>query len=556
MIYIPYFLILSLLGVIIMLNKSYFRINRVLTYIGIYTICPLSLIHPHSSAPIKFLGLSLQLINQSNMGYYFTVVFTITFICGVLYCLSFNKTNYKEIGLAFIFSGLAITTVSTNDLIITIMLIEILPIIAAAMIARNTTNKSKKVSIQVLVINLFGALLFSIGAESYISITQNTNIVNIISFNHYSKYLMLIGLLILIGFPIFLNWMVEELSTSSAKSAIFLSIFTPKIALFLLIKMFYGGEILLYSGIIFSIYGLVFSLFTPNLRKILSYAILHQVGFILIVAYSVSGSIDNINLTIFIATHIIFEVCFFIIAAICNNYFKHDNITRMVGFFHFQPLIGALLLIASLNVLGFPFTSGFIGKILVNNVMSSLDNSFVSFFIFFSAAAHALHVGFKIFYLLYLKAPAEHNIRTFKSVKINFAHILPIIILIFATIIYFIVVSILLPSVNSIANIYHELRITILGIIMFAFLIKFTNHNRELAIYDANLTIIQYLKNGFVNSTMGIKHLYVIFYINARAIRESIMKFVLLLPKLYFNLRIIIFILIIIIVLGIILFIS
>lgn len=556
MIYIPYFLILSLLGVVIMLNRSYLRINRVLTYIGIYTISPLALIHPQSSVPIKFLGLSLQLINQSNMGYYFTVAFTITLVCGVLYCLSFNKSNYKEIGLAFIFSGLAITTVSTNDLVITIMLIEILPIIAAAMIARHTTKKSKKVAIQVLVINLFGALLFSIGAESYINITQNTNIVNLASFNHYSSYLMLAGLLILTASPPLSNWLVEELSTSSAKSAIFLSIFTPKIALFLLIKMFYGVEILLYAGIIFSIYGLVFSLFTPNLRKILSYAVIHQIGFILIAASAVSTSIDNINLTIFIFTHIIYEVCFFIIAAICNNYFNHDNITKMIGCFHFQPLIGILLLIASLNSLGFPFTSGFIGKILVNNVMSSLNSPFISFFTFFSAAAHALHVGFKIFYLLYLKAPSEENLKEFKNIKINFAHILPIIILIITTIIYFIVLSILVPNINSIDNIYHELRITIIGIIMFAFLIKFTNHNRELAIYEANLTIIEYLKSGFLNSIREIRHIYVMLYFNCIALRKNIMRFALVIPKLYFNLRVIVFMLVSIIALGIILFVN
>ena len=64
-----------------------------------------------------------------------------------------------------------------------------------------------------------------------------------------------------------------------AGGMVFLSAFTTKTAVFVLIKTFPGTEILIYIGLIMIFYGIIYALLENDMRRILAYSIVNQVGF-------------------------------------------------------------------------------------------------------------------------------------------------------------------------------------------------------------------------------------------------------------------------------------
>lgn len=60
---------------------------------------------------------------------------------------------------------------------------------------------------------------------------------------------------------------------------VFLSAFTTKTAVFVLLSFFAGAEILIYIGVFMIFYGIIMAILENNVRRILAYSIVNQVGF-------------------------------------------------------------------------------------------------------------------------------------------------------------------------------------------------------------------------------------------------------------------------------------
>ena len=60
---------------------------------------------------------------------------------------------------------------------------------------------------------------------------------------------------------------------------VFLSAFTTKAAVYVLIRGFPGTEVLIVVGVFMIFYGIIFALLENDMRRILAYSIVNQVGF-------------------------------------------------------------------------------------------------------------------------------------------------------------------------------------------------------------------------------------------------------------------------------------
>ena len=70
---------------------------------------------------------------------------------------------------------------------------------------------------------------------------------------------------------------------------VFLSAFTTKTAVYVLLRGFPGTELLVHVGLIMVFYGIVYALLENDMRRILAYSIVNQVGFMVIAPASASA---------------------------------------------------------------------------------------------------------------------------------------------------------------------------------------------------------------------------------------------------------------------------
>ena len=77
-----------------------------------------------------------------------------------------------------------------------------------------------------------------------------------------------------------------------------MSAFTTKTSVYALIRGFAGSEILIYFGLVMIFYGIIYALLENDIRRILAYSIVNQVGFMLVgigigTQLSINGAITH-----------------------------------------------------------------------------------------------------------------------------------------------------------------------------------------------------------------------------------------------------------------------
>jgi formate hydrogenlyase subunit 3/multisubunit Na+/H+ antiporter MnhD subunit len=71
----------------------------------------------------------------------------------------------------------------------------------------------------------------------------------------------------------------RRLPEASVTGTVFLSAFTTKTAVYLLVRAFPGSDLLLWAGIVMALYGVVYAVLENDIRRLLAYHIISQVGY-------------------------------------------------------------------------------------------------------------------------------------------------------------------------------------------------------------------------------------------------------------------------------------
>src|SRR5690606_16809633 len=91
--------------------------------------------------------------------------------------------------------------------------------------------------------------------------------------------LILIGILINSGAPPLGAWLPDAYPEASPSGTVFLSAFTTKTSVYVLLVLFAGCNLLVWVGCLMALYGIVYAILENDMRRILAYSIVNQVGF-------------------------------------------------------------------------------------------------------------------------------------------------------------------------------------------------------------------------------------------------------------------------------------
>ena len=91
--------------------------------------------------------------------------------------------------------------------------------------------------------------------------------------------LLLAGFGIKAAFPMVHNWLQDAYPKASETGAVVLSAFTTKLAVYALARYFAGLDALIWIGAIMAVFPVFFAVIENDLRKVLSYSLNNQVGF-------------------------------------------------------------------------------------------------------------------------------------------------------------------------------------------------------------------------------------------------------------------------------------
>jgi len=357
------------------------------------TLMMVWLITPDHSLSVNFLDYELALLHYTPEGRIFATVFCLAAGIGALF--AFKHASTLELSAAFVYAGSAVGVTFSGDLLSLFIFWEIMAIGSTLVIWANSRANPLALgaSMRYLLVHLLGGVILMIGITAHIGATGSTDIVAMKA-DSLGTWLILIGFLVNAGAPPLSSWIADAYPEASPSGTVFLSAFTTKTAVFALLMCFPGETVLIYVGLYMVFYGIIYALLENDMRRILAYSIVNQVGFML-VAIGIGTELALNGAAAHAFAHIIYKGLLLMSAGSVLLMTGKRKCTDLGGLFQSMPNTAINGIIGALAISAVPLTSGFVTKSLETSAAADAGLSVVWFLLVAASAGVFLHAGIK-----------------------------------------------------------------------------------------------------------------------------------------------------------------
>ena len=339
----------------------------------------------------SMLDYNLAFIQSDSLSRLFATVFSIMTFGGSLFAL--KQKRVLELVSVFVYAGSAIGVVFAGDLISLFIFWEIMAVASTLVVLSAGGKRSYQISMRYFLVHVFGGTLLLIGILSYIVDTGSTAF-TAMEPNTFGTIFILMGFLINAAAPPLSAWLSDAYPEASFSGAVFLSAFTTKAAVYVLLRGFPGSEVLIFIGVFMIFYGIIYALLENDMRRILAYSIVNQVGFMVTgVGIGTEMALNGVAAHAF--THIIYKGLLLMSAGSVLYMTGKRKCTDLGGLFQSMPLTAVCSIIGALSISSFPLTSGFISKSMISQAAADESLTLVWFMLMAASAGVFLHAGIK-----------------------------------------------------------------------------------------------------------------------------------------------------------------
>ncbi len=347
---------------------------------------------------VSYLGMELEPVKADALSRMFGTVFAIMAFGGGLYAL--NQKKVRELAAAFVYAGSAIGVVFAGDLITVFVFWEVMAI-ASTIIVWSGGAMARNAGLRYAVIHFFGGVILMAGIAGEIATTGSVQF-DAMQTDSVARWMILAGFALNTGAPPLQAWLPDAYPKASYSGTVFLSAFTTKTAVYVLIRGFPGAEILIWLGLFMIFYGLIYAINDNDTRRKLSYSIINQVGF-MVCAIGIGNEMALNGAAAHAFVHILYKALLIMSAGSVLYVTGKSKFTDLGGLFRTMPRTTICCLIGALSISAFPLTSGFPAKSLI--AQGALDAHLeLVWFLIAAAAAGVLFVGIKLpWYMFFQK---------------------------------------------------------------------------------------------------------------------------------------------------------
>lgn len=369
-----------------------------------------------------------------------------------------KEVNVNRIPLYYSLVNILVSSllgiVFTNDIFNAFVFIEIGTLASCGIVVIKDKKENIKATLKYLIMSCLGSGLVLMGIAFLYSITGHLNITyihEVLIKNHadYSNVVLVAIGLFTIGlgvksamFPLHI-WLPDAHSSAPTSSSALLSALVLKAFVLLLIKILYrafGVEIiagnsiltvLIVLGLMGMIIGSIFAIFQKNLKRLIAYSTVAQMGYIFF-AIGLGTEMGVVLAVFHIIGHAVTKSALFLCAGAMIEKTGHKEIEALRGIGREMPLTLGLFFIGSLSMIGIPMLPGFISKWYLSLSAIDVNKPVLIVFILLSSLLNAIYyfpIAINGFF-------GEENLKgkVYKSKSKPIKELLPIMMLIAAMI--------------------------------------------------------------------------------------------------------------------------
>ncbi|MGE0725537.1 MAG: Na(+)/H(+) antiporter subunit D [Alphaproteobacteria bacterium] len=343
-----------------------------------------------STTTIVWLGYELQPFRLDRLARFFALAFSIAALAGGIFALRQEKG--AELSAAFVYAGATLGVVMAGDLITLFVFWEVMAI-ASAIVIWSAGGSALAAGQRYILVHLLGGVLLMAGIAGHV-VETGSLLFGPLSADSPARILILLAFLINAGAPPLSSWMPDAYPESSWSGMVFLAAFTSKCALYVLLRAFAGEDILIWVGLYMTFYGIVYALLENDMRRILAYSSVNQVG-IMVVGVGIGTGATLAGAAALAFAHVIFKILLVMSAGAVLYATGKRRCTDLGGLFRTMPFTTGAAIVGALAISAFPLTSGFVSKSLITDGSAAVGLPWVFYLLTAASAGVFLHAGIK-----------------------------------------------------------------------------------------------------------------------------------------------------------------
>ena len=314
---------------------------------------------PQVSYVYSFAGFEMILFNADRTSLFVGYVFAFMAIVISIYSMHVKEKVYHAVSMLYVFGAMGI--LFAGDFMTFFLFGEIMLIAATVLICYKKDKSALQAGMRYFVIHLIGSSLLLAGILVNYTATESMSM-NIA--RGVPAILILLGIGVNAAFIPFHTWLPDAYSKAPFTASLLLSVFTTKSAVYALARFFPGVGEVAYMGAAMALFGVVMALLQSDARKLLSYHVISQVGFM--VAGVGMGTFLGIDGALYHAfNHILYKsLLFMCIGAVIYRTGK-QNLSELGGFARSMPVTTLTCIIAALSISGVPLFNGYASKAIL-----------------------------------------------------------------------------------------------------------------------------------------------------------------------------------------------
>lgn len=310
-----------------------------------------------ASFTVDLYGFVLAPLRVDGLSLVFAAVFALAAFLSFLYGLGGSTRTERVAGL--VTASAAIGVVAAGDLITLFVWWEMKAVATAVVVVAHKTRASRDAALRYLYAHLVGGAALLAGVAWHLAATGSAEFGVLAS--SPAGWLILLGFLLSAAAVPLHVWLPDAYPKASLSGTVLLSAFTTKAAVYALARGFPGVELLVWVGVVMALYGVIFAMLQNDLRRLLSYHIVSQVGF-MVAAVGVGTEAAINGATAHAAAHIVYKGLLLMGVGVVIHATGRQEATELGGLRRMLPAALVLYLIGALSISGVPGFSGFVSK--------------------------------------------------------------------------------------------------------------------------------------------------------------------------------------------------
>ncbi len=322
----------------------------------------------------------------------FGYIFSLISFIGAIYALRVKDDVQHVAG--FMYAGGAIGVTLAGDLLTLYIFWELMAVASTFLILARRTRRSQRAAYRYILVHVFGGLCLLAGIVLTIQQTGST------AFEHMTlsgaaSWLMFIGIAVNAAIPPLHAWLQDAYPEATVTGAVFLSAFTTKSAVYVMARGFAGTELLIYLGAIMTVLPVFYAEVENDIRRVLSYSLMNQVGFMMCgvglgTQLAINGAVSHAF------CHILYKALLFMSAGSVLHVTGKIKCTEIGGLYRTMPITCMMCIVGAASISAFPLFSGFVSKSMIISSAGHGHYVLIWLMLQFASAGVIAHAGIKV----------------------------------------------------------------------------------------------------------------------------------------------------------------